>query len=255
MTTVRTNVHSYKAYKILDLIWNKASNFLHGSRIARATPEMAELLDIAPWPAVMRIVYLDDMTIAIEYELQPGEVLPPSIVKGAAAAVIITTTMLEYEHENLWRTAHKTTHMDLADLAAAKHESISPWDHHVLIDDILLAAALIADADVSSWPPDKVKAFAGRELNPIEFEFATNICNCLDDIDNKKRQKMDKLKALYDKALAMLAERARDEKRELREKVASLLSDNLADASISDMVSTLKLNQCIQAKRNMYNMV
>lgn len=242
MTTVRTNVHSYKAYKILGLIWNKASNFLHESRIARATPEMAELLDIAPWPAVMRIVYLDDMTIAIEYELQPGEVLPPSVVKGAAAAVIITTTMLEYEHENLWRTAHKTTHMDLADLAAAKHESISPWNQHVLIDDILLAAALIADADVSSWPPDKVKAFAGRELNPIEFEFAVNICNCLADIDKKKRQKIEKLKALYDKALAMLAERAHDEKRELHEKAASLLNDNLVDASVSDMISVLRMN-------------
>ena len=242
MTTVRTNVHSYKAYKILDFMWNKASNFLHEARIVRATPEMAELLNIAPWPAVMRFVYLDDMTIAIKYELQPGEVLPPSVVKGAAAAVIITTTMLEYEHEYLWRTAHKTTHMDLADLAAVKHECISPWNQPVLIDDILLAATLIVDADVSSWPSDKVKAFAGRELNPIEFEFATNICNCLDDIDNKKRQKMDKLDAVYNRAMELLAERARDEKRELHEKAASILSDNLVDASISDMVSMLKLN-------------
>lgn len=242
MTTVRTNVHSYKAYKILDLIWNKASNFLHGSRIARATPEMAELLTIAPWPAVMRIVYLDDMTIAIEYELLSGQVLPPSVVKGAAAAVIITTAMLEYEHENLWRTAHKTTHMDLADLAAAKHECISPWNQRVLIDDILLAAALITDADVSSWPSDKVKAFAGRELNPIEFEFAAHISDCLVDIDKKKKQQIDKLNAAHDKAIAMIAERARNEKRELHEKAASLLNDNLVDASVSDMISVLRTN-------------
>ena len=117
-----------------------------------------------------------------------------------------------------------------------------PWNQRILIDDILLATTLITDADVSSWPSDKVKAFAGRELNPIEFEFATNICNCLDDIDNKKRQKMDKLDAVYNRAMEMLAERARDEKRELHEKVASLLSDNLVDASISDMLSVLKLN-------------
>ena len=242
MTTVRTNVHSYKAYKILDLIWNRTSNFLHEARMTRATPEMAELLNIAPWPALMKIVYLDDMTIAMEYELQPDRAFPPSVVKGAAAAVIITTAMLEYERKILWRTVHKTTHMDLADLAAAKHESISPFGQPVLIDDILLAAALIADADVSSWPPDKVKAFAGRELNPIEFEFAVNICNCLADIDNKKRQKMDKLNAVYNRAMALLAERARDEKRELREKAASLLSDNLVDASVSGMISMLKLN-------------
>lgn len=242
MTTVRTNVHSYKAYKILDLIWNKASNFLHAARLVRATPEMTELLNIAPWPLVMRFVYLDDMTIAMKYELQPDRALPPSVVKGAAAAVIITTAMLVYEHENLWRTAHKTTHMDLADLVAAKNEHISPWNQHVLIDDILLAAALITDADVSSWPSDKVKAFAGRELNPIEFEFATNICNCLVDIDKKQSQKMSRLKSLYDKAVAMVAERARDEKYELRKKAASLLNDNLVGASISDMISMLKLN-------------
>ena len=131
MTIVRTNVHSYKVYNILDLIWNKASYFTHEAKIARATPEMAELLKITPWPAVMRFVYLDDMTIAIKYELQSGQVLPPSVVKGAAAAVIITTAMLVYEHENLWRTVHKTSRMNLADLAnlaATQHECISPME-------------------------------------------------------------------------------------------------------------------------------
>jgi len=241
MTTVRTNVHSYKAFKILHLIWSKASNFLNASRMARATPEMAKLLKIAPWPTVMRIEYLDDMTIAIKYDLHPGRVIPPSVVKDAAAAVIITTTMIEYEHEHLWRTGYKEPHMDLADLAAAKHESISPYSEEpILIDDILLAAALIADADVSSWPPDKVKAFAGRELNPIEFEFAVHIYDCLADIDSKKQQEAAKLKAAYDKAMKALAERVYDEKHELFKKVDSLLSDNLVDASVCDMVSTMK---------------
>lgn len=242
MTTVRTNVHSYKAFKILNLMWNRASNFLNEARVVRATPEMAELLHIAPWPAVMRIMYLDDMTVAIEYGLQPDRVLPPSVVKGAAAAVIITTAMIEYEHENLWYTTHKKWHMDLADLIAVAHESISPWNQSVLIDDILLAASLIADANVSGWPSGKVRAFAGRELNPIEFEFAAHISDCLADIDKKKKQQIDKLNAAHDKAIAELNKRARTEKDELREKAASLLGDNLVDASVHDMVSTMVAN-------------